>query len=127
MAVTEFEYALNDFQNWATAQNPEFGQQVAAVIGNTYVSQLGDVTQNAAVNTADKLSSLVASLGNTYLNAVGTYYTAKQKVADLKLLSKGSAVTQIANAAGGAISIPPTNLLLIGGLGLVAVLMLSRR
>lgn len=126
MAVTDFETALLDFQSWASSVNPDFGHQVGDVIQRTYVSQLGDVSQTPAQNTADKLGSLINSIGDTYLKGVTAYYTAQQKIADLKALSKGSPLTQVAQTAQGAISMPPSNLLLVGGLGVLGLVLLLR-
>lgn len=124
--ATEFEAKLADFQAWV-AQNakPEFASAVDAIISANYTSQLGEATP--ATGTIDKLNSLVTSIGSTYLNSLSAYYLAKQKVADLKLASQGSWTTQVANAANNAASIPPSNLWLIGGLGVLAAVLLLRK
>lgn len=124
--ATEFERALADFQTWANSVNPDFGNMVGGVIQRTYVSQLGDTTQTPEQNTVDKLGSLINSIGDTYLKGVTAYYTAQQKIADLKALSKGSPLTQVAQTAQGAIAIPPSNMLLIGGLGVLGLVLLLR-
>lgn len=128
-----FNSQLTAFQNWAKSVSPDFGAQVDRVVSDGYISQLGALTAEPITNrspaevTADKLGSLIDSVGNTYLKSVEAYYMAKGKVADLKLASKGNYATQAITTAQGAIATPPTNLLLIGGLGLAAVLLLARR
>lgn len=120
-----FNSQLTDFQRFAQGVDPEFGRQVSDVIATSYISQLS-AADNAAVTTVQKLGSLVDTLGATYLKSVESYYLAKGKIADLKLAAKGSAATQVVNTAQGAIALPPTNLLLFGGLGLAALFLLRR-
>lgn len=127
MADASFEQGLNEFQMWANSVDPNFGAQVSDIIARSYVSQLGEnAAITPAVTTANKLSDFISSVGDTYLKSVTAYYTAKGKVADLKLLAKGSTATQLVNTAQGAISLPPSNLLLFGGLGALALILLMR-
>lgn len=131
--AANFNAELSAFQSWAKSVSPEFGDQVDRVVADTYISQLGAMTEepitkrSPAEVTADKLGDLITAVGSTYLKSVEAYYSAKGKVADLKLAAQGSPVTQAVTTAQGAIAAPPTNLLLLGGAGLLAVLLLARR
>lgn len=131
--AANFNASLSAFQSWAHSVSPEFGSQIDRIVADTYISQLGSMTEEPITKrtpaeiTADKIGDFVTSVGNAYLKSVEAYYNAKGKVADLKLAAQGSAVTQAVNTAQGAIAAPPTNLLLVGGLGLVALLVLMRR
>lgn len=128
-----FNAELSAFQAWAKSVNPEFGAQIDRIVADTYISQLGEMTvepltqRTPAQTTADKIGDFITSMGNTYLKTVEAYYSAKGKVADLKLAAQGSPVTQAVNTAQGAIAAPPSNMLLLGGAGLLALLLLTRR
>lgn len=129
----DFDSQLASFQKWIGTESPELSNMVSGIIAANYVSQLGDaatptiLTGTPAQNTVSKIGALIDSVGGTYLRSVEAYYTAKGRVADLKLAAKGSAVTQAVNTAQGAIGIPPSNMLLYGGLALGALLLFSRR
>ena len=132
MSNAVFDAKLSEFQKWATGVSPQFGDQVASIISNSYLSQMGETpvtppVGSPATNTVEKIGALFDSLGSTYLKSVEAYYTTKGKIADLKLAAKGSAVTQVANAAGTVTGAVSPNILLIGGAALVGLLLLSRR
>lgn len=123
-----FDKALRDFAAWADAQSPEFGARVREVIATEYGRQFGSAAPiNPAVSTVNKLGDIIGTLSGTYLKSAEAYYTAKGKIADLKLLARGSPATQAVNTVNDAISIPPQNLLLIGGAAVLALILFSRR
>lgn len=101
---------------------PEFARGVAAIIdgGN------GFAAAEPVATTLDKIGSFVETVGKSYLQSVEAYYLTKGKIADLKLAAKGSYATQAINTAQGAISLPPMNLLLVGGLAVAALLIMRR-
>lgn len=129
----DFDSKLDAFAKWARQQSPKLGDAIDGIIATSYISQLSEATPPVvatsapAQTTADKISSFIDSVGKTYLSSVSAYYTAKGKVADLQLASKGSLATQVVNTASGAVAIPPTNTLLLIGGGLLAVVLLMRK
>lgn len=131
--AASFNVALADFQTWAKSVSPQFAANIDEIVSRSYISQLGEMTVEPITNrspaqiTADKIGDFVKAAGDTYLKTVEAYYKAQGKVADLKLAAQGSPSTQVVNTAQGAIAAPPTNLLMLGGLGLLAVLLISRR
>lgn len=124
--MTEFEVKLDDVVAQMMALDPTLGEQARRIVAANYISQLNGSPTEAAQTTAEKLTSLFNSVSSTLLASTTAYYTTKGKLADLKLASKGSAVTQAANSAytvGGSVS---PNILLWGGLALAALFLLRR-
>lgn len=78
-----------------------------------------------SVGGLSDLTSAIDQIGKGYVGAVQSYYGAKGAVADAKLNQYGSPYTQFVQGGRGAFSIPPTNLLLFGGLGIAALLLLG--
>lgn len=123
--MTPFAAKLIEFQRWADTLSPEFSRAVRQTVHGAYPAAFGETP--AANNVVNNLTNLIETASNAYLQSVGAYYTAKGKVADLKLAARGSYATQAINAAQGAASLPPSNLWLIGGLGALALIVLMRK
>lgn len=129
--ATAFEVGLQNFQKYADTISPEFSRAVQDVIATNYVSTLqggfGLVdtgsTSSAAERTVSKLTDVLNAFSGTYLKTMEAYYTTKGKIADLKLQAKGNLVTQTYNAMTPA----PQSLLLWAGLGVGALLLLTRK
>ena len=144
--MTPFEAKLAEFAHWANAQSdPDIGAGVSAIIRENYVKPVlgiagmsdgavtvNDVTSgsdivNAAQSTVGKLSTWLESVGNTIVDSATAYYTAQGKLADLKLLAKGSPATQVVNAGSGVIAGIPSNWLFWGAIAIGGLLFLTRR
>lgn len=139
--MTPFERGLLNFQSLINAQGrPELAAATAAVVSNYfpapssglgYTTSLDSVVDNAlqpsATGTIEKLANIVATAGETAMKSAEAYYQAKGKLADLKLISKGSSYTQGVEAVRKIGGENTSNTLFIVGAGLLAFMLLSRR
>lgn len=128
--MSEFTQALTAFRNYAYASGgPEYGKSIDAIISSEYPQGLGDLAPTdttSSVSTISKITDFVDTVAGGYLNTLGKYYETKGKLADLKLKAQGNLVTQGVNTATSAISSGYMPWIL-GGVGILAVVMLSRK
>ena len=123
--MTEFEVKLDDVVAQMASLDPALGEQARKIVAANYLSQLGDSSpSSAAQSTAQKLTDLFNSVSSTLLATTTAYYQTKGKLADLKLASKGSAVTQAVNSGAYVANSVQPNILLWAGLGLAALFLL---
>jgi hypothetical protein len=139
--MTPFEQSLQQFQTWATDQNPAMGADVSRIISAQYVSQLSglgyttnldsvienSLAASAPVSTVEKLASYFESAGKTYLSAATAYYQGKGMLADLKLQAKGNAFTQAIDATRKIGGENTSNTLFIVGGALLALYLVTRK
>lgn len=146
--MTPFEASLHKFEAYCWEElGPEVGASVSNIIQRDYVDPtgrglggLGDAftdvgetstpqdylpgTEGASSPATNVVSSLTDFLGNLsggVLKTAQTYFTTKAQLDTLKLQANNQA-----QATRAPVVSSPNNLLMIGGLGLAALLLLSR-
>lgn len=148
--TTAFAQELNKFVRWAYAQSPSFGDAIKRVaiarspnqfFGDALtddvpinlelptidssVMSIPDTVANTLdpVSVVNDLSNFVGTAGQSYLTGLNAYYTAKQQIANIKNAATINSVVVPFNQ--GTTAILPY--LLIGGLGIGAILLLSKK
>jgi hypothetical protein len=137
--MNEFETQLQNFQSWSRNNiGPEFANQVDRVVSANYISQMGETIvgqppTTPATNTVAKLADLVKSIGSTYVTTAQTYLDAKLKIEQMKTAADAERFKQSALAAGsqGVYATGDTMsqympLIMLGGAGLLAIMLLRR-
>lgn len=137
--ATPFEVALQNFQKFADGVHPDFSRMVRQIIQAEYIDRVrtglgagddqggdlltdsgGSVPNTPANSVVDSLGKFIDSVSKTYLSSVTAYYTAKGKLADLKVQAKGNPLTQAANL----VKPTPASWILWAAVGLGAILLL---